>query len=330
MRRVALGFAVLFTLVVTGAVTLVSRVAAAVGGAPLAIDLSTVAAIAFAVVVVGFIAAMRRVGLPFTDVVSAASRVADGDYSVRVAEHGPRAIRSVAQAFNRMTAQLQSQDEQRRNLMADIAHELRTPLTVMQGQLEGLLDGVYARDDQRLTEVLEQARLLARLVEDLRTLAHAERGTLALRREPVDLRSVAEDTAAGFANEAAARSVTIRVADHAELPPIDADPLRLREVLNNLVSNAVRHTAAGGTVTIAFVDQSDRVAVSVSDTGEGIAPDALPRIFERFYKGPHSSGSGLGLTIARNLVIAHGGEIVAESRVGVGTTITVTLPRSLS
>jgi signal transduction histidine kinase len=271
---------------------------------------------------------MRRVGLPFTDVVSAAGRVADGDYGVRIEEHGPPSLRAVARAFNNMTAQLQSQDEQRRHLMADIAHELRTPLTVMQAQLEAILDGVYARDDERLNEVLEQAKLLSRLVEDLRTLANAERGSLALAKEPIDLGVLADDTVASFAAEAAARHVGIRVAEHGEMPIIDADPIRIREVLANLVSNAIRHSRADGTVTIAVEPRPDAVVVRVHDTGEGIAPEALARIFDRFYKGAASSGSGLGLTIARNLVLAHGGQMAADSRVGEGTTITFTLPRT--
>jgi two-component system OmpR family sensor kinase/two-component system sensor histidine kinase BaeS len=265
--------------------------------------------------------------VPLTDVVSAAGRVASGDYSVRINEHGPRSLRTVARAFNNMTAQLKAQDEQRRHLMADIAHELRTPLTVMQGQLEGLVDGVYARDDTRLNDVLGQARLLGRLVEDLRTLANAERGTLALKKEPTDLGALVDDAAAAFAVEAAAKHVTIRVADHEELPLVDLDPLRIREVLTNLLSNALRHSADGAAVTINIESRRDTIAVSVRDTGAGIPPDVLPRIFDRFYKGPASTGSGLGLTIARNFVEAHGGQISAESRVGEGTVITFTLPR---
>ena len=130
---------------------------------------------------------MRRVGWPLGDIVAGADRVAGGDYTVRVSEAGPPSLRSVARAFNSMTARLQSQDEQRRHLMADVAHELRTPLTIVQGRLEGLLDGVYPRDDVRLSELLDDTRVLARLVEDLGTLANAESGALGLRKEPTDL-----------------------------------------------------------------------------------------------------------------------------------------------
>jgi len=326
MRRVAIAFAAFFVLGATGAAAIVSWIVSAVTGSPKTVDIGGAAAISFAIVLVGFIAVLRRVGLPFTDVVSAAGRVADGDYGVRIEEHGPPSLRSVARAFNSMTAQLQSQDEQRRNLMADVAHELRTPLTVMQGQLEGILDGVYPRDDERLNEVLAQARLLSRLVEDLRTLAHAERGTLALKKEPIDLAELADDTAGSLAAEAAAASVTIRV-ERTETAQVEADPIRMREVLTNLLSNAVRHSARGGTVTIAIETMRDAMTVSVRDTGTGIAAEALPHIFDRFYKDRSSPGSGLGLTIARNFVVAHGGTMTAASRLGEGTTITFTLPR---
>jgi signal transduction histidine kinase len=178
--------------------------------------------------------------------------------------------------------------------------------------------------------VLEQARLLSRLVEDLRTLAHADRGTLALSKEPTDLGALVEDTVASFTGQAAAKRLAIRVVDHPELPLVDLDPIRIREVLTNIISNAVRHSAPGGTVTIRFERSTGAIAVAVADAGEGIAADALPHIFDRFYKGSSSQGSGLGLTIARNFVQAHGGEITATSRPGEGATITFTLPLAVA
>jgi two-component system OmpR family sensor kinase/two-component system sensor histidine kinase BaeS len=334
-RRMAFVFACLVALMAIGAVNVVSWILAAVKGSPYvpsqtpltALPFMLAVAIAVVIVVGGAVTLMRRVGVPLADVVSAAGRVAAGDYGVRIGEHGPASLRSVARAFNRMAAQLQAQDEQRRHLMADIAHELRTPLTVMQGQLEGLVDGIYARDDARLNDVLGQARLLGRLVEDLDTLAQAERGTLALKKEPTDLGSLVDDAAAALSAEAAAKHIAIRVADHDELPAVEVDPVRIREVLTNLLSNALRHSPDGASVTVEIEPRRDAIAVSVRDTGGGIPPDVLSRIFDRFYKGPASHGSGLGLTIARNFVEAHGGRIAAESRVGEGTVITFTLPR---
>jgi signal transduction histidine kinase len=232
----------------------------------------------------------------------------------------------VGGAFNSMAARLGLQDRQRRHLMADIAHELRTPLSVIQGRLEGLLDGVYPRDDARLNEVLEETRILARLVEDLRTLANAESGMLALQREPTDAAILIQDVVSSLSPEADRRRVSLRVDVPSDLPLLSIDPLRIREVLANLLSNALPHTPAGGVVSITARVVDQRLVVTVADTGSGIATEDLPRIFDRFYKGVQSRGSGLGLTIARNLVTAHGGEISAESRPGQGTTITFTLP----
>ncbi len=271
-------------------------------------------------------AAMRRFGFPMGDIVGAANRVADGDFSARVSEYGPPSLRTVARAFNSMTSRLEAQERQRRHLMADIAHELRTPLAVIQGRLEGLIDGVYPRDESQLTAVLHDTRMLARLVEDLRTLAHAESGMLALHKEPTDVGVLVQEVVNTFSAESAAKHVSIETHGAKDLPLIDVDPLRIREVLTNLVSNALHHTPEGGSVSLAVSTRSKAVIVEVTDSGTGIAADELPKIFDRFYKGHGSHGSGLGLTISKNLVEAHGGEIRAESQPGRGTTITFTLP----
>jgi two-component system OmpR family sensor kinase/two-component system sensor histidine kinase BaeS len=260
------------------------------------------------------------------DIVSAAHRVGSGDYGVRLEERGPRFLRVVARSFNSMTAQLQSQDQQRRQLMADIAHELRTPLSVIQGRLEGLVDGVYPRDEARMAELLEDTRMLARLVDDLRTLANAEAGNLPLRKEPTDLSVLLHDSVTSFAGEARAAQIDLHVEEANELPLVEIDPLRIREVLTNLIANAVRHTSSGGRILVTAKTTAGRVEVAVVDTGSGIPPEELPRIFDRFYKGASSRGSGLGLTIARNLVLAHGGEISADSEPGRGTRIRFSLP----
>ena len=270
--------------------------------------------------------ALRRVGGPVGDIVDAAHRVADGDYTARIVPGGPRFVRAVAGAFNTMAGRLEAQDRQRRELMADIAHELRTPIAVIQGRLEGLLDGVYARDDDHLAGVLEETRVLARLVEDLRTLANAESGILTLQKEPTDVSMLIRDVVSAFSADPADKGVTLRLGLPADLPVLTIDPLRIREVLVNLLSNALRFTPAGGAVTIDARADGTAVTVAVGDTGTGIAAEDLPKIFERFYKGKASRGSGLGLTIARNLVVAHGGSIRAESEPGAGATLTFTLP----
>jgi signal transduction histidine kinase len=224
-----------------------------------------------------------------------------------------RALRPVAGAFA-------EQDRLRRQLMADVAHELRTPLAILQGRIEGLLDGVYPRDETHLAELLDETRHLARLVEDLGTLAHAEAGALELRKEPVDLGDLVREVAASLP-----RPIVVEVP--AELPALEVDPLRIRQVLLNLLANALRHTPAEGVVSVEVEARPQWMLIRVRDTGSGIAPEDLPHLFERFQKGSDSRGSGLGLPIARKLVLAHGGEIGIESVVGEGTEVTVSLPR---
>ncbi len=270
--------------------------------------------------------AFRRVAMPLGDLMNAASRVADGDYSARVQEAGPREVRVFARAFNSMAARLQETDERRRDLLADVTHELRTPLTVIQGNLEGLIDGVYPRDDAHLMPILEETRVLSRLIDDLRTLALAESGALKLQKEPTDLAVLVSETIASFKGQADAAGIDLQADVGSDLPILDVDPARIRQVLENLISNALRFTPSGGIIRVRCSRENHGVAVVVGDTGSGIPPDDLPHIFDRFHKSRDSRGTGLGLTIARNLVAAHGGEISAESELGKGTTIRFTLP----
>ena len=329
MRRAGCLVAAVLFLSAIGAATLLSfalgRAGIVSGLAQLSV-LVVVAAIGLLLFSTMFFRVMRRVGSPIADIVEAADRVASSDFSVRIAERGPPPLRSVAHAFNKMTDRLQAQDRQRRHLMADIAHELRTPLTVVQGRLEGLLDGVYPRDDAHVSEVLADTRILGRLIDDLRTLASSESGALSLQREATDLVVLVHDVVRSLAADAQGAGVTIRIGQSMNLPLADVDPLRIREVVVNLVTNALHHTPAGGVVSIDGEAKNDRVVMTVADTGAGVAADDLPKIFDRFYKGAGSRGSGLGLTIARNLIVAHGGEIRATSEPGTGTTIVFTLP----
>jgi two-component system sensor histidine kinase BaeS len=224
-----------------------------------------------------------------------------------------RAIGRVGRAFA-------EQDRLRRQLLADVAHELRTPLAILQGRIEGLLDGVYPRDESHLAELLDETRHLSRLVEDLGTLAHAEAGALELRKESVDLGDLVRDVAASLP-----RPIDVRVP--ADLPAVEVDPVRIRQVLLNLLANALRHTPPEGAIAVEVEAQPQRILLRVRDSGSGIAPEDLPRIFERFQKGSDSGGSGLGLAIARKLVLAHGGDIGIESAPGKGTEVRVSLPR---
>jgi len=270
----------------------------------------------------------RRHAAPVADVVEAAGRLGDGNYAARVIERGPPDARRLAGAFNRMATRLEVQETERRHLLAEIAHELRTPLAIIQGNLEGLLDGVYPRDEAHLSAVLEETRVLSTLIEDLRTLALAESGTLALHRESVDLGALLQDVVAAFGSQAEAARLAMTVECASDLPVLEVDPVRIRQVVANLLTNALQHTHAAGHIRVSCQREAEapEVWVSVADSGTGIAPDDLPHVFTRFYKSKDSRGTGLGLAIAQQLVLLHGGRIDAESQLGQGTTIRFMLP----
>jgi signal transduction histidine kinase len=273
---------------------------------------------------------LRRISAPFGDLMDASNRVAEGDYTARVAISGPAEVRGLAAAFNSMAERLEAHDAQRRNLMADVTHELRTPLTIIQGELEGMLDGVYAADDLRLKSLLEETQLLSRLVEDLRTLASSENGTLQLRKEPTDLALLIEETAAAFGTQAEGRDVTIDIQCEEDAPLLNVDPERLRQVLSNLISNSLRYTPQGGRIGVRYAiekrDGREKAVIEIADNGAGIRPEDLEHIFDRFYKANDSGGMGLGLTIARNLTAAHGGTLQVSSEYGQGAMMLVSLP----
>jgi signal transduction histidine kinase len=269
---------------------------------------------------------LRRVLRPLDDLLEAAGRVAEGDYSTRVPEKGPREVRSLARAFNNMSSRLNDTDEKRRNLLADVTHELRTPLTVIRGNLEGMLDGVYPANENNLRALLDETDLLTRLVEDLRTLALAESGALQLRKEACDFSLLARETLSAFQTQAQAAGLELVFEAQPDLPWLDIDPLRMRQVLSNLVSNALRYSPTGARVLVTCAVLEGRFILEVHDTGPGIPAADLPHVFERFYKSSDSGGTGLGLAIARHLVSAHGGQISANSAPGQGTSLRISLP----
>jgi signal transduction histidine kinase len=271
--------------------------------------------------------AARRFMSPLNDVMEAADRVAAGDYAVRVDASGPAPMRALVRSFNTMAERLQDSDRVRRNIMTDIAHELRTPVAVLQGRLEGIIDGVYRPDERQLAELLEETRVLSTLIEDVRTLSLSDAGALRLNKESIDAAALARDVVRSMQPEAGRASVSLGVTPAADGGAVSADPVRLREVLTNLLSNALRHTPVGHAVNVSIVDRLNEVAITVADAGEGMSPEQLAHMFDRFYKGPTSRGSGLGLAIAKSIVTAHGGTIEASSQLEAGTTITFTLPR---
>ena len=270
--------------------------------------------------------AVRRMAAPIGDVMEAANRVAGGDYSARVQVRGPGEVSRLASSFNQMTERLQANETQRRALLADVAHELRTPLSVIRGNVEGMLDGVYPPDEAHLGPVLEETAVMARLLDDLQTLSTAEAGVLRLHRERVDPAALAQDAAAAFRSRADRAGVGLDTQVAGGVPELDVDPVRIGEVLANLLGNAIRHTPRGGSVRVLVEPAPAGVAFTVVDTGPGIDPRALPHVFDRFVKSADSGGAGLGLAIARSLVEAHGGRITADSTPGRGTSMRFVLP----
>lgn len=272
--------------------------------------------------------ALRLATSPVGDLIEASGRVEAGDFSTRVPETGMREVRTLARAFNAMSARLEETEQHRRSALADVSHELRTPLTVIQGNLEAIIDGVYPADPAHLEPILAETRILERLIEDLRTLTLAEAGSLVLHREPTDLRALLNDLAASYRTQAEQAGIALTVAAADDLPILEIDPARIREVISNLLTNALRHTPRDGTVELSAALAGDQVEVTVHDTGSGIPADQLDRIFDRFYRSPDSPGSGLGLPIAKSLVEAHGGTITGISEARSGTSIRVRLPRT--
>ena len=278
----------------------------------------------------------RTLAAPLAEVAQAARAFAARQWDRRVAVRGAEEIADVGRAFNLMADSLQQAETLRRNLMADIAHELGTPLTVIQGNLRAMLDGVYPLEQQEISTLYDETRLLARLVDDLRELALADAGQLPLKLQSADPSEVLRATVERFAMAAETQGVEIAVAGESALPPVNVDVDRVGQVLRNLLANALRHTPAGGritlqgeTVPVGGVPAS--VRVSIVDTGAGIAPEDLPHVFERFYRGDRSrarssGGAGLGLAIARAWVSAMGGEIGVESTPGRGSRFWFTLP----
>lgn len=270
---------------------------------------------------------LRRTAAPIGDVMDAAEQVAAGDYSARVQPRGTGPVRRLAGSFNEMTARLEQNEEQRRRLLADVTHEMRTPLAIIRGNIEGMLDGVYARDDEHLAPVVEETKQMARLLDDLHMLATAEAGALKLHREPTDISDLVGDVIAAFTPRARERGVTLERSIPV-LPEIDLDAIRLRQVLENLVVNALRYTPSGGAIKISVKEFPQAIEFAISDTGPGVPAETLPHLFDRFTKSADSGGSGLGLAIARSIVEAHGGTIIAESPPGRGLTVTFTVPRA--
>jgi signal transduction histidine kinase len=323
----ALALAVLSVGAVLAAlVWLVLSVAGVIGSAPFARVVAGAGVLLGVAAVAVAAALVRRAAARAGRLVDAARRIEAGDYSARVPVRGPSEVRSLARAFNAMSSRLEAEEARRRSVLADVAHELRTPLTVIRGQAEAIVDGVYPATPDQMAPILAATHTLEGLVADLRTLALADAGSLRLEREPVDVAVLLHDSLDAFRSAADAAGVTMTADIASDLPPVDGDPARLRSVLSNLLANALRHTPPGGTIGVTAAAAGGVVRLTVRDDGEGIAPELLPRVFDRFVKSRASNGSGLGLAIVRDIVEAHGGAATVDSKPGQGTAVSLTLP----
>ena len=269
---------------------------------------------------------------PIRNLTAAARRLGGGDLSYRVPSNRRDEVGELATTFNEMATTLERAEAHRRNMTADIAHELRTPLTNIRGYIEAIRDGVLEPDAPTIETLHQQTIHLSRLVEDLRILSVADAGALRLDLENEDIATIARDTVNSFKPRAADLGIAIKFDSSEDLPKANVDRTRIGQVVANLVENALTHTPKGGTVTVSVSrSSSGALELAVEDTGRGIPVDVLPRVFDQFYRVDKSrsrstGGAGIGLTIVRKLVEAHGGNVRAESRPGEGARFVVTLP----
>lgn len=277
----------------------------------------------------------RSLTSPLQELEEAAQAIGRRELGRRVQVDGSREMVAVGQAFNQMAAELERGEELRRKLMADVAHELRTPLSVLQGNLRAIIDDVYPLDKAEVARLYDHTRHLSRLVQDLHDLAQAEARQLPLNRSEVDVSTLVQRAAQLFEPLAEEEAVTLQEAYPESRALVYADAARLTQVVQNLLANALRHTPAGGTIAVTVSADEETVQIAVRDDGEGIQPEHLPHVFDRFYRvdssrSRDSGGAGLGLAIARAIVEAHDGTMDASSKgVGQGSTFTITLPREM-
>jgi two-component system OmpR family sensor kinase/two-component system sensor histidine kinase BaeS len=272
----------------------------------------------------------RSLTAPLQRLASAARAVAAGDLDQQVQVEGSAEMADLAQAFNEMTEALGASERQRQNMVADVAHELRTPLSVIQGNLRAILDDVYDLDKGEISRLYDESRLLGRLVDDLRELALADAGQLRLHMRPTDIGQVVRSTVESLSPAAESQGLSLSAQVPSALPAVLADSDRVAQVLRNLLVNALRHTPAGGSVTVVVSQQQGTVETAVLDTGVGISQEDLPYVFDRFWRGDparvRSGSTGLGLSVAQSLVEAQGGRIWAESTLGQGSAFRFALP----
>ncbi|MFC1966678.1 ATP-binding protein [Chloroflexota bacterium] len=288
-------------------------------------------AVAMALLFIFFLS--RRISAPIKTLTIAAKQLGQGDLSQRVDVKDKSEIGELANTFNSMAENLERAEQLRKNMVADVAHELRTPLSNLKGYLEAVRDEVIKPDVDTIRSLDEEATMLSRLVNDLQELSLAEAGELKMNYRTEDIVKLIKQAVAAKQTQAMTKRVSLSAGLPAKLPLVNLDSQRIGQVLFNLLENALAHTAKDGLVTVTAKQQGDRVEVAVIDTGEGIPAEELSHVFERFYRVDKSrtratGGSGLGLTIAKRLVEAHGGEIEVQSELGKGSRFSFTIPIS--
>lgn len=293
-------------------------------------------AAAFAALVAAILMSLfvsRAIVEPLQQVTQVSHKLAEGFYRERTTVTTDDELAELSRSVNQLAEALEQTEQQRRALLADVTHELRTPLATIEGYMEGLIDGVVRPDTQTFSLILRESVRMQRLIEDLELLSRAEAGQIQILPRPLDLRSRLEGLMIQFTAQFEAKQIALElIAPPIPLPSVYADPDRFDQVVINLLSNALRYTSSGGRVTLRIRGEDRHAIVSVQDTGIGIAPEHLPQIFERFYRvdksrARASGGSGIGLTVARHLVYAQGGDIRAMSDgMGKGATFLFTLP----
>ena len=293
-----------------------------------ALILAALGAMVIAVLLGLFLA--QTITRPVRELTIASAALASGRLNQQVPVRSQDELGELTRTFNKMSADLQHSNHLRKQMTADIAHDLRTPLSVITGYLEGLKDGVLKPTPKRFSAMYDEAIFLQRLIEDLRTLSLADAGELSLNPQEVQPGDLIERAAAFYQHAAEQGSVHLTAASVGAVPAIQADPERMQQALGNLVSNALRYTPADGRVDLTAQQDGSGVRIDVRDTGSGIAPEDLPHIFERFYRGDasrNSSGSGLGLAITKSIIELQGGKISASSEgADQGSTFSIWLP----
>jgi len=273
----------------------------------------------------------RQIARPIRALISGARHLTKGELSYRVDAKSHDEIGELADSFNIMASSLEKGEQSRRQLTADITHELRTPLTIIEGTVDGMIDGVFKSDSEHLSTIKEQTSMLTHLISDLRDLSLAESRQLKLNLTSTDMVKLVQRVVSSYEINAQEKNIRINLEKATQIPEIRIDPIRMEQVISNLLTNAIRHTPSGHNIDINVKNDEGGLVISVADTGEGIAPEDLPHVFERFYRSDTSrsrkeGGTGLGLAIVKQMVEAHGGKVWVESKIGMGSIFNILLP----